>query len=738
MDESGLFEMDIEGDEMFAKTTFHVPNANYVQQVDDIASRPKPYPILYDDYIPKIDIPSIFLKGTYETVAADPPPLEPSPTGYKNLETLTDPFSLPKTSLKEYQNLETMIEPSNLPETSPTEYPTLEILTDLPNLSEISDLKNEVVLNFPMPMAPEEEQIVEAVCPVTIQAQESAKKRNKPYLLKEDSITTKNKTPVAFVVSGAKQGQYIQVSMRYSENPNQNKPVNVCREHQECVICKHNQRDHPENFNFCIDQPEKFSCNYTVADGHPTAVLSMTNEVISENGTAKFSIIFACLNSCDIHRNSGKKLHLILKVFDRLGNQLSNPVQLKIRVCMNVNRDHGTDDLPVERENKRIKNSIKKEGPRYSLRKSEVDLKTVVSNTIYPELTHVHQLDETVPAPPQIIDFAIQPNQYQEKLDVPLDLLKEHHTLKTLTVPSNVPETSDWEGSIVHEPPIFPFQEDQQMVETEAVYPVAIEAQESSKMKNKPYLLKDNSITTKDMTPVAFVVSGAKQGQYIQVSMRYSENPNQNKPVNVCRRHQECVICKRNQRDHPENFNFCIDQQEKFSCNYTVADGHPTAVLSMTNEVISENGTAKFNIIFPCLNSCNIHRNFGKKLHLILNVFDREWNQLSDAIHYRVRVCKNVKRDHVDDDDDLSRDMKSKRIKKSIKQEKNSKTIKKTDVANCESGPPQNASGTQEQEVPSWTCFLMKNLQDHKRVVALIKELEGNEFSLDAPAEMLE
>nr|XP_027233372.1 uncharacterized protein LOC113824784 [Penaeus vannamei] len=618
MDNSGLFEIDIDGEDVVSKI-YHVPKSNYVHELDHITSRLIPVApseaYLPNQYENRLGFPQGFLNE------------------YKRLEVAADISSTSETKLKEYQTFEVLPECLNLPEMS--EDPCTPLL-----------------------ITPE----------VTITAQESIKKRNTPYLLKEDSITTKPMTPVTFLVSGAKQEQYIQVSMRYSENPNQNKPVNVCKLHQDCEICKDNQRDHPENFNFCINQLEKFHGQYQLMDGHPTAILTLTEDVISEDGKAIFNIIFPCLNSCKTHSRSGKKLHLIMKIFDRLGQQLCDPIQYTVRVCKNVKRDHAENE----------------EHPRD-----------------------------------------------QEKLDVPQDFLKDNEILKS--DPVILPDISSLET--LDESVIFFFPEDKQTIETETSCQVAIQVQESFKKKNTPYLLKENSITTKPMTPVAFVVSGAKQARYIQVSMRYSENPNQNKPVNVCKLHQDCEICKDNQSEHPKNFNFCINHPEKFSCQYSHVDGHPTAILTLVEDVISEDGKAKFDIIFPCLNSCNVHRHYGKKLHLILEIFDREENQLGNPIQFQVRVCKNVKRDHVDGDEYHKG---NKRIRKSIKEEEMNKNIQTADVAQNEAGPTTNASGTQGQEAPTWTCFMMKSLDHQEQVVSMIKHLQGEVFSFDDPAMALE
>ncbi|XP_047477323.1 uncharacterized protein LOC125030945 isoform X2 [Penaeus chinensis] len=683
MDKSGLFEIDIDGVSVVSNL-YHVPKSRYVHKLDDISSRPAPLQTseayqqnqygnklyFHHDILKqcqKLDDFSTMSETTLKEHQVLEAPIdclnEPEASEYQVLEAPID--CLNQAEASEYQVLEAPIDCLNEPEAS--EYQVLEAPIDCLNEPEASEYQ---VLEAPIdclnqPEASEED----LYCPilltpeVTIKARKSTKKKNTPYLLKEDLITTKPMIPVAFVMSGARQDQFIEVSMRYSENPNQNKPVNVCKEHQDCEICKDNQRNHPKNFNFCINQPEKFSCQYILKDGHPTALLTLTDDVISEDGQATFNIIFPCLNSCKTHRMSGKKLHLILKIFDSYQKQLNDPIQYTVRVCKNVKRDHvGFDELPRD----------------------------------------------------------------QEKLDIPQALFQEHKSPKSDAV--ILPETSDLQT--LDEAILSLFQEALQTRETGAIYPVTIQVQESSRKKNIPYLLKEDFITTKPVTPVTFVMSGARQDQFIEVSMRYSENPNQNKPVNVCKEHQDCEICKDNQRNHPENFNFCIYQPEKFSCQYNLMDGHPTALLTLTDDVISEDGQVTFNIIFPCLNSCNIHRSYGKKLHLILKIFDREKNQIGNPIQFQVRVCKNVKRDHVDDEHPRA----NKRIKNSIKEEVvSNKNIEIAGVALHGEGPNNNASGTQEQELPNWTCFLMKSLDHQKQVVSMIKELQGEVFSFDDP-----
>ncbi|XP_037775057.1 uncharacterized protein LOC119572144 [Penaeus monodon] len=320
------------------------------------------------------------------------------------------------------------------------------------------------------------------------------------------------------------------------------------------------------------------------------------------------------------------------------------------------------------------------------------------------------------------------------KLVFPHDFLKEYQNLEVVDDFSTISDTTLKEYQILQAPIDCLNQpetaEDVPYLPILLTPEVTIQAKESIKKKNTPYLLKEDLITTKPMTPVSFVVSGAKPGQFIEVSMRYSENPNQNKPVTVCKLHQDCEICKNNQRDHPKNFNFCIYQPEKFSCQYLLMDGHPTAVLTLTHDVISEDGKVLFDIIFPCLNSCNIHRSYGKKLDLILTIFDREKNQLGNPIQFHVRVCKNVKRDHVDDEHSTA----SKRMRKSIKEEVVSyKNIQTADVAHYEVGPNDTASGTQEQDARTWICFSIKNEDHQKQVVSMIKDLDGEVFSFDDP-----
>ncbi|KAK7067081.1 hypothetical protein SK128_025289 [Halocaridina rubra] len=155
----------------------------------------------------------------------------------------------------------------------------------------------------------------------------------------------------------------------------------------------------------------------------------------------------------------------------------------------------------------------------------------------------------------------------------------------------------------------------------------------SEKIRNPPYLIRGNRITSKNAEPVKFRLTGSKPNQVISVCMRYSEEKFKNYPVVVCRLHQTVK----------ENCNFRVSTSETCLVDYDVEMGHPTAYINL-RECDVPLGTFEFFVTFICLNSC--HKDYGKKMELVLKLMDSAKGTVLRETHHEVRVCKNVKRDY--------------------------------------------------------------------------------------------
>ncbi|KAK8721525.1 hypothetical protein OTU49_012759 [Cherax quadricarinatus] len=161
------------------------------------------------------------------------------------------------------------------------------------------------------------------------------------------------------------------------------------------------------------------------------------------------------------------------------------------------------------------------------------------------------------------------------------------------------------------------------------IYPLA-----SEKTKNPPYLLKGKDITVKNLKPVTLIVEGCQGNDKLEISMRYMEEQFKTVGVYPCKNHLE-------ESKMPEkDFNFTLITTP---CAYKVIDDHPTALVDIKQELI-DNGNFKFHIMFLCLNSC--HRKRGKKIELLLKVFNPGKTALLKEEHINLRICKNVKRDY--------------------------------------------------------------------------------------------
>ncbi|KAG7173045.1 uncharacterized protein LOC121860951 [Homarus americanus] len=160
----------------------------------------------------------------------------------------------------------------------------------------------------------------------------SEKKKNPPYLVERDIITTQNRTPVFFKIEGTKAGQKVTMSMRYIDELHKDTPVNSCRNHQDFP-----ERPSilPQAFNFFMTN----TCNYEVDNAkHPIATYDIQGNDFDDEGNLKISIVLLCLNSC--HREKCKKLVLRIGIYDPVSNISLKEDCFTIRCCKNVKRDH--------------------------------------------------------------------------------------------------------------------------------------------------------------------------------------------------------------------------------------------------------------------------------------------------------------------------------------------------------------------------------------------------------------
>lgn len=124
-------------------------------------------------------------------------------------------------------------------------------------------------------------------------------------------IATKRDKPVNFKIVRGKPGIRLYISMSYQGHIYQDEPVKRCKKHDECIWCK----EHEYNQSFCvISKFHRFELNQK---GHPTAVITLSEEHLDKEGSAEFSIVFSCWNSCDTHSRFGKEFNLQLQIADK-------------------------------------------------------------------------------------------------------------------------------------------------------------------------------------------------------------------------------------------------------------------------------------------------------------------------------------------------------------------------------------------------------------------------------------
>lgn len=237
----------------------------------------------------------------------------------------------------------------------------------------------------------------------------------------------------------------------------------------------------------------------------------------------------------------------------------------------------------------------------------------------------------------------------------------------------------------------------------------------SERRKNSPYLVKGKAITTKNMTPVKFIVSGVKATQQVCVSMRYIDEFYEKEAVRPCRNHQDWK-----EKSNTSNFNFYITT----ACSYVITEsGHPTAVLNIQGKNTAGDGTIRFSVVFLCLNSCEPHRLRGKRMKLVITLNDHTSSSLVGEEHFTIRACKNVKRDHKEKS---AYAMKHKNSPAEEDQGEDLPRIIKVEHKSFEESYLScDTSKGRNDDAPRKITFQMKSREDEDLILNLIDRLDG-------------
>ncbi|XP_042214300.1 uncharacterized protein LOC121860955 isoform X2 [Homarus americanus] len=158
-----------------------------------------------------------------------------------------------------------------------------------------------------------------------------SKPKNPDYKVKNSTLATKRSKPVHFKLIRGKPGVKVFINMSYHGHIYGDEPVKRCKKHDECTWCK----EHDYNQCFCvISKFHKYELDHK---GQPRAVITVTEEHLDIEGSAEFSIVFSCWNSCDSHSKFGKELNLQIQIFD--GFSPIRSTEYSIHCCQNLLRD---------------------------------------------------------------------------------------------------------------------------------------------------------------------------------------------------------------------------------------------------------------------------------------------------------------------------------------------------------------------------------------------------------------
>ncbi|XP_045124889.1 uncharacterized protein LOC123512532 isoform X2 [Portunus trituberculatus] len=159
---------------------------------------------------------------------------------------------------------------------------------------------------------------------------------------------------------------------------------------------------------------------------------------------------------------------------------------------------------------------------------------------------------------------------------------------------------------------------------------LSVEIVESSRPRNKPYVMEDNILFIKPSKAVEIKVLNAQEGQIVKLSLRYKSKTHYRQPVLACSDHKE------EDGQNPEATFYVYEK--KNLVNYSLENRHHTALIPLTEE----EGFC-FYPIFRCWNFCG--KKYGKDQKMILTVLDKMSNRVLHERSIDLRVCENVGRD---------------------------------------------------------------------------------------------
>lgn len=158
----------------------------------------------------------------------------------------------------------------------------------------------------------------------------TSKPKNPDYKVHENTVATKRSRPVNFKLLRVKPGVEVSITLTYQGHIYGDEPVKRCKKHDECTWCK----EHKFNQGFCvISKYHRYDLDYK---GHPVAILTPLADHLDGDGTAEFSVVFACWNSCDIHVRCGKDMVLHMHI---LQDGQVKKVEYTVQCCQNLLRD---------------------------------------------------------------------------------------------------------------------------------------------------------------------------------------------------------------------------------------------------------------------------------------------------------------------------------------------------------------------------------------------------------------
>ncbi|XP_063846554.1 uncharacterized protein LOC135092192 isoform X1 [Scylla paramamosain] len=232
--------------------------------------------------------------------------------------------------------------------------------------------------------------------------------------------------------------------------------------------------------------------------------------------------------------------------------------------------------------------------------------------------------------------------------------------------------------------------------------------EDSTRPRNKPYVMEDNILFIKPSKEVKVKVLGAQRGQIVKLSLRYKTKTFYQQPVLACSEH------KKKDGENPLATFYVLSK--RIPITYMLENEHPTALITLTEE----EGFC-FYPVFRCWNFCG--KKFGKSQEMILTLCNARDEVLKETT-YDVRVCENVARDL-----------------RQYRKERDEKHLKRTSTKrSCREMENEGQASENLQEMgppPSKARYFMVKMEDPKLVPALkeIAKVGGDIVELDSATE---